>query len=339
MSSNIDDFIKEVSDRVEPVIKEVLVLNLDPAREEMVLYQINSGGKRLRPAIAAASCFLFGGKWSDIIYPAAGLEILHNYTLIIDDIIDRSQLRRGKETTWKKYGQSLAQCAGMHYAASLMQAGGMSKKSEKISKELASALKIVIEGEVKDILADAQPKETSEYLKQALFSEVNLDTYQRIVAEKTAALFIIAARSGALVADATQDQENLIADYALNLGMAFQISDDLLDIFGEEEIFGKETGKDIREGKRSNVVVIYALDGMKTNEKQRFIDILRYDNKTEDMINEAIEMIKATMARDETISLGQNFIKQAHASLEKLPKNEWNDLLRDIASGIMLRIR
>ncbi len=339
MDTSLDNFLKETSQRIDPAIEEVLSFNLNPARAEMVLYQIRTGGKRLRPAIAAASCFLFGGKWEDIIYPAAGLEILHNYTLIVDDIIDRSQMRRGMETTWKKYGESLAQCTGMHYAASLMQAAQRSAQPEKTGEWMARTLKIVIEGEIKDILADACLKEDTPYLQENQFSEVDFKVYQEMVAGKTAALLSLSARLGAIAAGASEQEEENISEYGFNLGMAFQISDDILDLFGQEDQFGKEVYKDIKEGKRGNAVIFYALSEMKEADKARLLEILACPEKTKDEIREAVQMIKNTQAREVALEKGGEFVALARKPLELLPSNEWNDWLEGLADLIMNRAR
>jgi geranylgeranyl diphosphate synthase, type I len=335
----LKEFLAETKNKIDPLIEEIIKLNLDPEREEMMLHQIRVGGKRLRPALAVASCFLFGGEWDNVAYPAAGLEILHNYTLIVDDIIDNSVLRRGKETTWKKYGQSMAQCAGMHYAVSLFQAAQMSSHSREVGECLAETLKTVIGGEINDVLADVKLKKDIDYLKEQKYEEITLKDYYQIIADKTASLMSASVRVGAISASAPKDLQDEIARYGFNLGMAFQISDDILDIFGNEDEFGKEIGKDIKEGKRSNIVIISALAEMEPGEKKRFLKILSYEEKTREMIEDAISMLKQTMAYDETISLGLNFIEKSCNSLEKLPRNKWNDVLREVATGIISRIK
>ena len=111
---------------VDPKIKQVLGLYLDKKTQKLVEYQIDAGGKRLRPVLAIVSCSVCGGKVKDVLYPAAGLEILHNYTLIVDDMIDNSNLRRGEPTTWFKFGKSIAQCVAVIYGVALFQAGNLS---------------------------------------------------------------------------------------------------------------------------------------------------------------------------------------------------------------------
>ncbi len=115
----IESILTKLARKVDPIIKKILILNVDRKFQELVKYPISAGGKRLRPALAIFSCQLLGGKLKDVLYPAAALEILHNYTLIIDDMIDNSILRRGKKTCWAKFGQSMAQCVGIDFAASI----------------------------------------------------------------------------------------------------------------------------------------------------------------------------------------------------------------------------
>lgn len=331
MSIDLNEFLEETKNRVDPIIEEILKLDLDPAREEMVVHQVRVGGKRLRPALVAASCFLFGGKWEDILYPAAGLEILHNYTLIVDDMIDNSSLRRGQDTTWKRYGRSMAHCVGMHYAASLMQAAQRSPQPEKTGEWIARTLKVVIEGEMKDVLADVCLKEDVSYLKGHQFSEVNLEIYQKMIAGKTAVLLSLAARLGAIMGDASKEEQEIAAEYGFNLGMAFQISDDILDIFGREEQFGKEALKDIKEGKRGNAVILFALSEAGDANKLRLLEILTYPDKTKDQVEEAFRIIESTEARKDAFEKGEEFVALAQHVLELLPMNIWNEQLKDLA--------
>lgn len=336
--TDLKDFLEKVKNRIDPAIEELLKLNLNPSREEMILYQVRIGGKRLRPALAVASCFLFGGDWSDdIIYPAAGLEILHNYTLIVDDMIDRGHIRRGKPTTWKKYGYSLAHNVGMFYAASLIQSLQKTSKTEKVSNCLAQTLKIVIEGEIKDVLADAQLKENIDYLKKQKTKEITLKDYYQIISEKTASLISASVRIGSIIASAPEDLEEEIARYGFNTGMAFQISDDILDIFGDENEFGKEIGKDLMEGKRSNIVLILALSKMTEKDRDGCLSFLEKKDKSKEELEEIIRKIKLTNALLEAQSIGNDFIDKAKESLDNLPDNQWRTLLGEISTKIMMR--
>ena len=115
----LDKKLKQITKRIEPEARKFLNSYISKDFQEAVDYQISTGGKKIRPALAIISCRMLGGKLKDVLSPAAGLEILHNYTLIVDDIIDGSKLRRGAPTTWKKIGYSITHCAAMDYAAAL----------------------------------------------------------------------------------------------------------------------------------------------------------------------------------------------------------------------------
>jgi geranylgeranyl diphosphate synthase, type I len=338
-SEIVEKFLAETKDRVDPVIEQILISNVHSEYQEMVLHQIRVGGKRLRPALAVASCFLFGGKWEDVIYPAASLEILHNYTLIVDDMIDRGEIRRGQPTTWKKYSYSMAHNVGMFYAASLTTSSGKSPRSSEVSDIISKTLKIVIEGEVEDILADALLKEESEYLSEKKKKEIGLNDYYEIISKKTASLISASVYLGSVVGGADQNSQDKIKDYGFNLGMAFQISDDLLDIFGKEGDFGKEIGKDIKEGKRSNIVFICALAEMDLSEKQEFSSILSGEAREKKRVDRAIEMIKKTGAEKQVALIGRDFVGRAHKSLQELPRNKWNNILEGMATGVMSRTK
>ena len=140
-SKNLNAVSKKINKAVNPKIKELLNLDTTPKFRKMVNYQIEAGGKRFRPLLTVSSSLACGGKMNDSLYPAAGLEILHNYSLIIDDIIDHSRLRRGKPTVWFKFGTSMAKCAAINYSAAMFQAANRSQKPVQISELFARAVK------------------------------------------------------------------------------------------------------------------------------------------------------------------------------------------------------
>ena len=133
-SQQLKKFLISFKKQIDPVITGILKNSLDKQFSEITSYQVLAGGKRLRPALALLSCLSVGGKQEDVLMASAGLEILHNYTLIIDDIIDHSELRRNKPTTWAKYGKSIAECVSIYYGASVFEAAAISdRKSTRLN--------------------------------------------------------------------------------------------------------------------------------------------------------------------------------------------------------------
>ncbi|NTW61519.1 polyprenyl synthetase family protein, partial [Candidatus Saccharibacteria bacterium] len=118
---DIKEVLTKISNQVDPIIERLLKNNIEGSSVEMALYQCGVGGKRIRPALLILTGQAFGAKIKDLLYPSASIEILHNLTLIIDDIIDHSEFRRDKPTVWKKYGKSIAMCDSLFYGAAVFE--------------------------------------------------------------------------------------------------------------------------------------------------------------------------------------------------------------------------
>jgi len=329
--------ISEIIKLVEPKIKEVLELNLDSDLKKEINYQISSGGKRIRPIFLLTSCLLFNGRIKDALYPAAGIEILHNYSLIIDDIIDNSFIRRNKPTVWNKYGKDIAQCLAIAYAASIFQAALLSKKPELISNIFALTIKKITEGEVLDILYERSGREKEPYITQKRYSKITKNDYLKMIGKKTAVLFSASCQVGAFLTKATKKQISLISDYGFNVGLSFQIQDDILDIFGKERSLGKEIGKDIKERKGGNIVILLALEELNSKDRKELSLILKRKKMTSKDVSRAIELIKKTKARDKASLMAKRYIIKAKGCLESLPNNKWNQKLALFADFMILR--
>jgi len=336
---NIEIVFKKWAKLVSPKIKEILNLSVDEKTQKLVNYQVTVGGKRLRPALAIASCLACGGKIKDVLYPAAGLEILHNYTLIYDDIIDNSNLRRGEPTTWFKFGKSITQCIGMDYAAAVFQAANKSKYPLEITEIFARAIKTIVDGEILDILFEQSDRKDEKYITENRYHEITEKDYLKMVSKKTASLIRACCEVGAISARAKKSEIDALKNYGFNLGIAFQVRDDILDIFGEEKEFGKKIGKDIEERKLGNIVVFYALKEFSQTEKEKFLAILRKNKIKNKDIKEGLKLINETKAKEKSFLLGEKYIKKAKENLKDLPQNNWNKFLAEIADFIIKRVK
>ena len=315
---NIEAILQKYTKLVDPVIKKLLEEGVSKQTRQMLHYQINTGGKRLRPALAIISCFACGGNVKDVMYPAAGLEILHTWSLIVDDMIDHSDKRRGKPTTWKTFGPSFAQCIGAQYGASLLEASASSPRSYTIAKLFAKALKKVMSGEIEDVLFEQGGREDP-YFKTHRVQRVTLKDYFSMIGEKTASLFETSCEVGGIVAYASKKSIEALKHYGWHLGMAFQITDDILDIYGKGEL-GKPVGQDIREKKLGNILVLLAKVKLQTKEVARVIRI-----------------IKNTPARDLAFAIANSHIKRAKLELLKLPSSPARNALGEIAEYTLTR--
>lgn len=315
---DIEVILQKYTKLVDPVIKKLLAQGVSRQTRKLVHYQINTGGKRLRPALAIVSCLACGGKIQDVIYPAAGLEILHTLSLIVDDMIDHSDKRRGKPTTWKTFGPSFAQCIGVQYGASLFQAAASSPRFLTITQLFAKALKKVMDGEIKDVLFE-QGRREDPYFKTHRVRHVTLKDYFSMIGKKTAALLETSCEVGGIAAYAPKKSMEALKHYGWHLGIAFQITDDILDIYGKGEL-GKPVGQDIRERKLGNILVLLAK--VKVQEKE---------------VERIIQAIKHTPARNAAFALARSHVQRAKSELLKLTPSLARNTLGTIADYILIR--
>ncbi|MDR0368307.1 MAG: polyprenyl synthetase family protein [Bacteroidales bacterium] len=207
---------------------------------EPVGYILSQGGKRIRPQLCLLSAELFGGDLQQAIYPAIAFEMLHNFTLIHDDIMDKADLRRGKETVYKKWNTNIAILSGDTLFAKSYQY--LLKYQGDYLRELVSLLTEtsveICEGQQWDLDFEQQ-------------SDITIAQYLDMTRLKTAVMLAACLKAGAIVAEASELERQLIYDFGIKTGLAFQIQDDLLDVYADVDKFGKNVGGDIAENKKT----------------------------------------------------------------------------------------
>lgn len=207
---------------------------------EPVKYVMSAGGKRIRPVIVLVACEACGGNWEDAIDAAVAVELLHNFTLVHDDIMDNASSRRGIETVHKKWDVNTAILAGdeliaLSYKSLLRTKTG---KIAEIARTFTNGIMEVCEGQAMD----------KEFEKK---TDVTLDEYLLMIGRKTAAMLKMSAKLGAMIANGELEKVELLGHFGEAIGMAFQIQDDLLDVSSTEARFGKKIGGDIVERKKT----------------------------------------------------------------------------------------
>ncbi len=205
-----------------------------------IIYTLGLGGKRLRPLLVLASCQMFGGEINDAINPAIGIELFHNFTLLHDDIMDQAPLRRGKESVYKKWNSNVAILAGDTMFA-LANKYMLHTRPQAVAKviELFNQTAIeVCEGQQYDMDYETMEK-------------ITIADYIEMIRLKTAVLLAASLKTGALIAGAETVDCDHIYRFGINIGIAFQLKDDLLDVYGDQEKFGKVSGGDIIAGKKT----------------------------------------------------------------------------------------
>jgi len=232
--------IQDLQLRIDEAFSSIRFPSAPADLYDPITYTLGLGGKRLRPLLVLASCQMFGGEIADAINPAIGIELFHNFTLLHDDIMDQAPLRRGKESVYKKWNSNVAILAGDTMFA-IANKYMLRTRPQAISQvvELFNQTAIeVCEGQQYDM----------DYEKQL---DVSIPDYIEMIRLKTAVLLASSLKTGAIVAGAATVDCDYIYQFGINIGLAFQLKDDLLDVYGDQEKFGKVSGGDIIAGKKT----------------------------------------------------------------------------------------
>lgn len=278
---------------------------------EPINYILNIGGKRLRPIITLMGCDLFGGDLEEAVKPGLAIEFFHNFTLIHDDIMDDAPIRRGQTTVHEKYNINIAILSGdalLIKAYQLFNDLSAEKYKSVVSLFTQTALTLC-EGQQYDMNFETQ-------------EEVTLEEYEKMILYKTGVLTACAFKVGALIADASDEDAEHIYNFGKYLGLAFQLRDDLLDVFGENVAFGKKHAGDIYENKKT-ILYIKALE--KATEKQ--IEELKYwfSIKTEN-IDKVYAVEKIFKVLNVDITVGQMITDYTNKALEELDAIKGNKI-------------
>jgi geranylgeranyl diphosphate synthase type II len=211
-----------------------------PELYDPIAYTLDQGGKRLRPLLVLMACDLFGGTVERAVFPALGLEIFHNFTLLHDDIMDQAPLRRGRETVHKKWDANRAILSGdtMFVMAYEYVAKTDPALLPAVLNLFNTTARQVCEGQQYDMNFERQ-------------EQVSIADYMMMIRLKTAVLIACSLKLGAILAPANPRESDKIYDFGINLGLAFQLQDDYLDVFGDKSRFGKEIGGDILTNKKT----------------------------------------------------------------------------------------
>ena len=291
-----------------------------PQVRKMLEHVLSATGKRLRPTIA-----LIAGRFGEhrpdaLVALAASIELLHTATLVHDDVIDESDTRRGRPTTNSK----------QHNAAAVMLGDYMFAHSAELICRTDSI--IVVKLFSKTLMAMAVGELTQD-MSAYEYGQDTLQYFHRI-AGKTASLFAACGEGGALVANSPESWITGLRDYGENLGMAFQIVDDILDFKGDEEEMGKPTGSDLMEGTITLPALLLMERNPDDNPVKRFFG--GGDHKSEHLA-EAIYMVQNSDILDETQRVAEDFIKRAIDALDVLPDSADRTALTDIAEHVLER--
>lgn len=331
------DRISDLSKKVEPYLEKYLAHATYPELKEAMLYQVRTGGKRIRPVLVMLSAEAAGGKVEDALPAAAAYEIAHNTALLFDDIIDKGEVRRGNPTMRIQYGEVTSLFTCFRYREAMERALRDSRNSTRLSELMSRVIDNVLEGGILDLLLEARARDEP-FLKKHHKNSVTMDEYLLMVKKKTSSLFEGCARSGAIVADAPSAIEDALGNYGVNVGCLFQATDDILDTFGDEQEFGKKIGKDIESHKLGNIVVVLALQKLDPASTNSLLSALSADKLSDAEIAKTIKMLKDAGLQEDAAKAASELEEKTLASLDPLPDSEAKEILA-VLPGFLLHRR
>jgi len=291
-----------------------------PHLSQLLDYSLRSGGKRVRPALVLLSAKFYRYNLECLLPMAAAIEVLHTATLVHDDAIDNSLVRRGCPTVNKEWGEDKAILLGDYMLAKAEELVA-DTQNLRVIKLFARTIMTLCSGE----------------LNQA-FNAFNLEQtrqqYLERIAGKTASLLTLATESGAILSQAPEESVGALKEYGYNLGVAFQIVDDILDFIGTEEEMGKPIGSDLAEGTLTLPAMLLLQRYPGDNPVRR---LFQHQGDDGENIKLAIEQVRSSSIVSECYQLASDYCAQAHRNLDLLPDNASRRSLMELADFVMAR--
>lgn len=307
----------------EIINNTIAKINLSDGPAELfdpIKYTLSTGGKRLRPALVLMSCELFSGKIDKAIMPALGIEMFHNFTLLHDDIMDKSLIRRNKPTVHKKWNENIAILSGD--VMSILSYKYITKCNEEMLPSVIDLFNqtaiMVCKGQQYDMNFEA-------------LQVVTVDEYLNMIELKTSVLIAASNKLGALIGGANQADTDHMYNFGKNFGMAFQIQDDMLDVYGDLKNFGKKPYGDIIANKKT-FLLVKALEIASSEQKTRIYNQLKKkDFDPDEKINAILSVYNELNIKDITEELIKEYLSKSKSDLEKVSPDDYKkEQLRDL---------
>ncbi|MFC1943749.1 polyprenyl synthetase family protein [Chloroflexota bacterium] len=316
----IYELVQEDLDKVEDRLRSLSQVDF-PHLSELLDYSLKSNGKRIRPVLTLLSGKFYDYNLDYLLPMATAVEVMHTATLVHDDAIDNSLVRRGSPTVYKLWGAEEAVLLGDYLFA---EAGALTATTENMRaiKLFADTLKTISRGE----------------LNQAFYAfnlEQGHQQYIQRVSKKTAALFSMATESGAALSQAPEESIQILIEYGHNLGIAFQIVDDILDFIGTEEELGKPVGSDLAQGTLTLPAILLLADYPEDNPVKR---LFRHRDEL-DNIKLAIELVRNSPIIEKCYQVASDYCAKACRNIKLLPDNASRRSLIELADYVVNRKR
>lgn len=321
------EIIKKYQDIFCSEFNNLKFLKDPPELYEPIDYALSAGGKRIRPVLTVMICDFFGNNYKDAINPAIAIEIFHNFTLVHDDIMDDAPIRRGKPTVYKKYNSNTAILSGDTMFAKAYEFVTFTREDKlpAVLKVFTKTAMEVCEGQQYDMNFESE-------------KVVSLAEYLLMIELKTAVLMGASLKIGAILGGASDEQANLIFEFGEEVGMVFQLQDDLLDTFGDETTFGKRVGGDILDCKKTYLYVnaMEKLQGAKRDELLEVYHDLNMDHQVK--IAKVQELFREAGVIDDCKKLMHKHHVKSMDALNKINlKPEYKQVLSDFAESLLVR--
>jgi geranylgeranyl diphosphate synthase type I len=317
----IEEILQKKAKLVDESIPKFLPITPPDELYKAMRHLLDAGGKRLRPSALLLASEAVGGKPEDVLPAAIAVELVHNFTLIHDDIMDEADLRRGLTTVHKKWGVPRAIIAGDALYSKAFEILSCTKSEPQRLVEslelLSKTCTDICEGQWMDMNFQTR-------------KDVNEEEYMRMVEKKTAVLFASALKLGAMLSGANREHVRALWDFGRLTGVGFQIYDDVIDLITPEEILGKAQGGDIIEGKRT-LIIIHALS------KGVSIEALGKCNATRSEISAALITLQESGSIDYAMHKALGFVDEGKAALAVLPDSEAKKTLIELADYMIER--
>jgi octaprenyl-diphosphate synthase len=312
---------RERLELVEARIAELQCSDI-PLIQDVATYLLGNGGKRLRPALVALCAKACGYTGNADIDLGVIVEFIHTASLVHDDIVDDAATRRGSVPANRVWGNQLAVLFGdFLYARSLALSVSLGKL--RLVEVLTEATSRLVEGEMLDVLHNGN-------------ADLDLDAYMDVIDRKTASLFAGCAQAAGVLADVSSEQEAALASFGHDIGIAFQLIDDLLDYAADPEKLGKQVGADLREGKMT-YPLIHLLDAGTEAQRRTALKCLGDPEQTAAHLDEVIDAMRAAGSFAATQEAAMRYAEQARTALSVLPPSEARDALSELPDFIVTR--
>ena len=323
-------FPDDYKDRVKK-INEYLMHSMDAVEDKnlkaAMAHYPAAGGKRLRPLLATMVCEAVGGKWQNAVPFGVALEIVHNFTLVHDDVMDEDDTRRGIKTVHAQYGIPEAILAGDALFARafeiIPESDVDSEDVVKLTTILAKSVRLLAEGQQMDMDFEDAKKITS-------------DDYMKMIERKTAVLYSAAAEGGVIAAGGTKAQEEALFEFGRLTGLGFQIWDDVLDLRSDQKTFGKPVLNDIKNGKKT-LIVVSGLEDLRGLERKEFLKVLGNKKATLSQLKLARDLLEDVGAVDHAVRVANELVAQAKARLGVLKESPAKNALKEFADYTVTR--